>query len=48
MYKPKRSIGVTPIFLKEVSESLYMKLCQIILIWTVVLPWALIICSLCV
>ena len=30
------SIGSTPIFLKEVSESLYMVLCQIISTWTVV------------
>ena len=37
------SIGATPIFLKGVSESLYMELCQIILTWTVVLPCALII-----
>lgn len=29
-------IGSTPIFLKEVSESLYMELCHIILTRTVV------------
>ena len=35
------SIGSTPIFLKEVSESLYMVLCQIISTWTVVFHKAL-------
>ena len=35
------SVGSTPIFLKEVSESLYMVLCQVILTWTVVFHKAL-------
>ena len=36
VYVGMHSIGSTAIFLKEVSESLYMVLCQIISTWTVV------------
>ena len=41
VYVGMLSIGSTSIFLKEVSESVYKVLCQIIATWTVVFHMAL-------